>query len=322
MQTSVFRRYAEELKFIRSITDFRIMYDKIKYDYSVTRRSFDRTGIAPLTLQIEPTNFCNSRCTTCPTSRMKRQKGYMDFTLFTRIADEAAKTGIKRVQLYLHGEPLLHPRIVDMVSCLKSRQMYISLVTNGMLLDEATSSAILNTSMTSGDYVTISILGASREVHEQIMKGVVHETVAQNISTLLRLRREYRKNGPIVQTVFYECDDNAHELKAYLSRWQGVVDHATVGATSRGFAQYKGGSGMLPVRDKVCTSVFNRMVIHWNGQTTICPMDVDGDFVVGDLRCESFRDVWDSTEMLDIRAKSRQRRFQDISLCRNCDFFY
>jgi radical SAM protein with 4Fe4S-binding SPASM domain len=323
MEGNVFKHFVHELKFIRSIRDFEIMYHKLQYYSRVIRKDYDRTTtIAPLILQIEPTNFCNVRCTTCSVGRMKRKKGYMDFGLFTKIIDEAARMGIKRVQPYLHGEPLLHPEIAKMVAYLKSRKIYVNLVTNGMLLNEANSSAILNSSMNSGDYITISILGASQETHERIMKGARHETVTQNISTFLRLRKEYRKNGPIVQTVFYPCDENAHEVKAYRAQWQDVVDHALVGATSKEFAQYKDGSSMAPVRDKICTSVFNRMVIQWNGDVTICVMDVDGDFVVGNLKDQSMRDIWNSPKMSDIRTISKERRFEDMPLCRNCDMFY
>ena len=84
----------------------------------------------------------------------------MDFELFQRIIDEAARVGVKRVHLYLHGEPLLHPQIVDMISYIKSRNLVVHLTTNGMLLDKEKAEAILRSGVNGADHFRISVLGS------------------------------------------------------------------------------------------------------------------------------------------------------------------
>ena len=40
-------------------------------------------------LNVEVTNICNYSCTGCPTLSLKRERGYMDSSLFFKIFEEA-----------------------------------------------------------------------------------------------------------------------------------------------------------------------------------------------------------------------------------------
>jgi len=91
---------------------------------------------APPAIQIEPTNFCNAKCISCSAPRSSRNKGYMDFKFFKKIVDEASQIGTKRIDLYLHGEPLLHSGLIDMIRLIKRLGIKIQIATNGMLLNK------------------------------------------------------------------------------------------------------------------------------------------------------------------------------------------
>lgn len=305
-----------ELKFIRSPNDFKVLYEKLQSQMVIHTRAIE----VPFSLQIEPTNYCNVRCLSCPRDRMTRPKGYMSLGVFTKIIDQAAALDIRRIELYLHGEPLLHPEIISMITYIKSKDIYFNLTTNGMLLGKEMSLAILQSSVNNGDCITISILGNSREVHERVMAGINHETVLRNISGFLELRNKSKVNGPVVQTVFYELPENLQEAREYMYQWRNRVDHAMYSThTSRSFTQYKLNNQELPLRKRICTQVFNRMIVYWNGDVTMCCHDVDGDYVVGNLVNQSIRDVWNCKKMLHLRELSKERRFEEIFLCKRCD---
>lgn len=126
-----------EIKFLRSFNDVKLFYNQKLTFFLIRLIGSTGTNVkAPPSLQIEPTNFCNINCICCPTDRMVRKKGHMDFELFRKIIDEASKIGVRRVHLLLHGEPMIHPRIVDMIRYIKSKSIAINLTTNGMLFSK------------------------------------------------------------------------------------------------------------------------------------------------------------------------------------------
>ena len=309
-----------ELKFVRSWQDVRILADKLQFLLPrITGPRVWYTDVPP-SLQLEPTNHCNLRCISCPRDRMTRRKGYMEFGLFKKIIDDAAGEGVKRVHLYLHGEPLLHPEIANMIAYIKSRGMGITLTTNGMLLDREKALSILQSGVNSADYFTFSMLGCSSQVHEGIMRGVNHERVVQNITDLLKTRKERGINGPIVQTIFYQMPENAHEAHDYMTRWKDVVDQALfVAGFSESFAHYKHGNGAQRVRRRTCKQIWERMTIHWNGDVSLCCEDVDGDIVLGNLEKQSVRELWSKQGLLAVRRLHREKRFAEMPLCKTCD---
>jgi radical SAM protein with 4Fe4S-binding SPASM domain len=319
-RTSKIKNTLAELRFVRSVKDLKILYDKLQFYRRLYRNDYHRPTVVPLSLQIEPTNHCNVRCSCCSRQRMKRAKGYMDFQLFSKIVDEASQAGIKRVELYLHGEPLMHPEIARMMAYLQLRQVSVNLTSNGMLLDSARSAAILKSYPSSAAFITVSVLGASAEVHEKTMKGVNHDRVTENIHNFLKLRKQHKANGPIIQTIFYRLDENANEADQYAAQWQNVVDHANYTDTiSQAFARRGSGDGAIPIRDRICTQVFRRMIVYWNGDVTICCNDIDGDHVVGNLERQSIREIWNCPKMASFRKISIEKRFASIPLCEHCD---
>ena len=187
-----------------------------------------------------------------------------------------------------------------------------------MLLDSARSAAILQSYPSTAASITVSILGASAEVHEKTMRGVNHDRVAENVHSFVKLRKASKSNGPIIQTIFYRLDENAHEAEQYVAQWQNVVDHANyTDATSQTFARRA--SGLIPIRDKICTQVFKRMIVYWNGDVTTCSIDIDGDHVVGNVQRQSIREIWTCPAMADFRKISSEKRFAGLPLCKHCD---
>ncbi len=68
-------------------------------------------------LYVEPTNRCNLDCRTCMRHGWEEALGFMEFSLFEKIMTElSAFPGAPDVFFGGFGEPLGHPRIVDMVA--------------------------------------------------------------------------------------------------------------------------------------------------------------------------------------------------------------
>ena len=91
-----------------------------------------------LNLNIEITTKCNLACTFCYHRELtEEQKIHMDFDLFKKIIDEAKIYKLPAINLNGLGEPVTHPRLVDMIKYCKDANIEdIMFHTNGTVMTE------------------------------------------------------------------------------------------------------------------------------------------------------------------------------------------
>src|SRR5436309_15696942 len=78
----------------------------------------------PASLYIEVTKNCNELCTMCPrTYHWPNRRDSLSFEHFTHIVNQAP--GLQRAVLHGLGEPLLNPKLFEMVRYLKAREVYV-----------------------------------------------------------------------------------------------------------------------------------------------------------------------------------------------------
>lgn len=305
---------------MKSLQDLRSLNQKVSFLLLRARGDFVKGTKVPPSLQIEPTNNCNLHCTCCSGYTNTRKRGFMDLRLFRGIIDEAAEIGVKRVHLYLHGEPLLHPHVGDMIRYIKSRDLAVTMATNAMLLDESRITDVMESGMTSADYLLFSVLGHSKETHEKIQRGVDHEQVQKNIANLMRYRKARKLKGPIAETVLYVLPQNRGEEEAYTSYWRKIVDNARIGEASEQYAEFRDGVSTVPRRTKTCHHLWERMSIHWNGDVPLCHADIDGEYALGNVREQSITEIWNGERASRIRSFHRRLDFEAVPICAACDW--
>jgi len=307
------------LFFIKSFNDLILFLKEQFISFRILTGLYTFYPKTPPILYIEPTNHCNINCICCSSAKSSRKKGYMDFNLFKNIVDEATQIGVKKIHLFLHGEPLLHPHIIEMISYIKSKHLSLYLVTNGMLLDKKKGESILQTGVNKDDIFVFSILGYSKEVHEKVMNGVNHEIVVQNIYDFLRLRGKKDKKHPVIKCVLGIVPENLHEKEQFLRFWKHIVDHVDIEVLSESFRYYKTKTPIIKSRKNTCIMLWERMMIFWNGDVTMCCADVDGDYILGNVKDKSISEIWNSQKLLSIKKLHSEKKFNAIPLCSNCD---
>ena len=314
-------RYAiEELKFLRSPKAIRNFIGKVMLVFPRFTGLFNRFYEAPPVLQIEPTNHCNADCICCPTSRSSRKRGYMDFDLFRRIINEASEIGVNAIFLFLHGEPMLHPQIVEMIRYIKSKRLAYHMATNGILFDATKIRGILSSGTDNADHISFSMMGATKQVHEKIVRKANYDDVVKNLKMLVDMREEMRVNGPVIEAIFYAMPENKHEEGKFLRKWQGTIDHVRMsGDISQSFSEYKRSNSQLTTRTKTCLNLWQKMTIFWNGDVTLCCQDVDGDYVLGNLKEKTINEIWSNRTLLTIKTLHKKKQFDKIPLCHRCD---
>lgn len=84
-------------------------------------------------VHIEISNVCNLQCSFCP--EVVREKKLMDPPLFRRVLEQVAPLA-EQVALHLVGDPLVHPKLAELVDIAGELGSRIFFVTNGTLLRE------------------------------------------------------------------------------------------------------------------------------------------------------------------------------------------
>jgi radical SAM protein with 4Fe4S-binding SPASM domain len=287
----------------------------------------------PPIVYIEPTNVCNCNCTICPRQTMKRDQGYMAMSLFRRIVDQLATAGPVDVRLFNFGEPLLHPAFPEMIRIGREAGLRVTFQTNGLLLTEPVIRKLLAAGVT---YFGVSANGLGAEEYEQIRPGHKFSDFKANLT---RLRTIAAETG---QAIFIHINaqvlrENRPQLKReiehYAREWTSIADSVSVSGLSLfdgvSFPHY-GARRASRLADLVrrddseiaCTEPFDRLVIKWDGRVTPCCVDFDACWVVGDVRVQPLRDIWNSARMTELRAAVENRHYSRIPICLTCPKFY
>lgn len=103
---------------------------------------------------IYPVYGCNFNCRGCLCSDFNQEKIYMDYEKFKTMTLQLKAQGVRAIEFCGGGEPLLHPKINEMISWITNRlHMDFGVMTNGSLLTEELSYNLL----TRAKYVRVSL---------------------------------------------------------------------------------------------------------------------------------------------------------------------
>src|SRR3954469_24812224 len=138
----------------------------------------------PHFVQIEPVGQCNLRCQMCPIQfRHDGPSGgvaFMAYEEFTRLIDQFV--GVQELHLQGLGEPMMHPRLFDMVAYAAGQGVRVTTNSNLTLLNARRAERCVTSGL---DDLHVSIDGASAETYERIRVRAHLDRVARNLELLL-----------------------------------------------------------------------------------------------------------------------------------------
>src|SRR3990172_13421654 len=122
-----------------------------------------RRGLAyPSAINIETTNECNEECWFCPRADATRGFGFVSLDLVKKIVNQGVPHGGILYYLHKDGEPLMHPKIFDIIAYIKGAhpKNRVRLTTNGTLLKEHAARRLIELGV---EQVRVGIRAATRE---------------------------------------------------------------------------------------------------------------------------------------------------------------
>ena len=159
-------------------------------------------------LYLHLTQGCNLACRHCwlnpPFDPEARRQPVLPFEAVRQAIDEARPLGLQGLKL-TGGEPLLHPRLADIVALAARKELSLVVETNGTLVDDAIAEARRRHGRAS---VAVSLDSARPDVHDAF-RGV-EGAFAKSVAGVRRLAAAGLKPQVIASLI----PENRHELEA------------------------------------------------------------------------------------------------------------
>jgi len=280
------------------------------------------SGGFPRVVLVDTVSFCNLRCSMCFHKHMKRKKGIMPWDLFTKIIDEISREDKDiRVWLVFFGDPFVikrrEPTIFKLIKYAKDKGLTdVVLNTNGNLMDEDASRGIIEAGL---DNIYFGLDAYTSETYAKLRVGGDYELVRKNILKLLELKKKLGTNKPGVYVQYVEMDENREEIEPFKKFW------AENGAIVK-IRPKISWAGMIDAHNQVLDNK-DRWPCHWamqtlsisdTGKVVLCPCDLDGRVVVGDVTKNTITEVWNGT-LKKFREYHLAKQFTLLpDMCREC----
>jgi radical SAM protein with 4Fe4S-binding SPASM domain len=271
-------------------------------------------GDFPLHLDAESTNACNLKCTMCSRNFMKEKIGFMEWGLFKKIVDEGAEHGLPSIKFNFRGEPLMHPRLAEMVKYAKdSGIMDVQFNTNGLLLTGKKSEELIKAGL---DRIIFSFDGATKETYERIRTGSDFETVVANIKRLVEIRDGMGLKKPSVRVQMVKTKENAHEVEDFVKMWRDTANRVGIIKAREPIERCSG-----KTRDDhfVCPQLWQRIVVLWDGDVLMCCGDWHAEYRLGDANKQSIAELWNGDLYNQVRNLHKRGRFNGVAICARCE---
>lgn len=277
---------------------------------------------------IEITSVCNLACSFCPPT--ERAKGLIKVEQFNKILDEI-RPHTKYIYLHVKGEPLLHPRIDQLLDAAHAKGFKVNITTNGTLIKKNREKLLgkpalrqINFSLHSFDGHEGSenrekylgdILDFVREAKEyntiisyrlwNLQKEQVTDLAARrNRETLEILEKEYNLDYKIEEKVQpgkgVKIANNVYLNQDHEFRWPSLLAPEDEG---KGF----------------CHALRSQAAILVDGTVVPCCLDGEGVINLGNVHEKSFTEIVEGERANNI-VDGFSRREAVEELCRKCGF--
>jgi radical SAM protein with 4Fe4S-binding SPASM domain len=289
----------------------------------------------PVSISFEPTTSCNLRCPECPSGlrQFTRPTGMLKKDFFTETIDDIHKHLLYLI-FYFQGEPYLNTDFLDMVKYASSKGIYTATSTNAHYLTDEAARKTVESGL---DRLIISIDGTTQDVYQQYRIGGKLDKVLEGTKNIVKWKKELNSKTPFVFFQFLVVKPNEHQIEDVkrLAKEIGVDEvrfktaqvydfendlNQLIPVTDK-FSRYKKNKdGTYSAKNKLanhCWKLWHANVITWDGLVVPCCFDKDAMHQLGNLKNESFKNIWHNSNYKQFRSELMKSR-KNIDICSNC----
>lgn len=287
----------------------------------------------PVSFSIEPTNYCNLRCPECPSGLgiLTRPLGFLDVENFKKFVDQVYRQSFY-MQLYFQGEPFLHKDLLEMISYAQSRNVYISISTNGHFISGKNIEELFNNPP---DKIIFSLDGLDEKSYQAYRIGGSFAKAESALRLLVQAKKKSNKKKPFIELQFLVMKQNEHFAEEVIEYGEKLgVDKITLKTMQ--VTSYENAINFLPENKKYgrytltenkfkiksslsnhCFLLWKTSVITWDGKVVPCCFDKDAQFQLGNVFDKEFKYIWKSVHYKEFRKKILTGR-KNVEMCTNC----
>lgn len=289
----------------------------------------------PVSVSFEPTTSCNLRCPECPSGlrQFSRPTGMLQNDFFTKTIDDIHKELLYLI-FYFQGEPYLNPDFLKMVKYANDKKIYTATSTNAHYLNDEAARKTVESGL---DRLIISIDGTTQEVYQQYRVGGHLDKVLDGAKNIMKWKKELKSKTPFVFFQFLVVKPNEHQIEDIkrMAKEVGVdevrfktaqvyeyeTDPNNLIPTLDKFSRYKkNADGTYTAKNKLanrCWKLQHANVITWDGLVVPCCFDKDATHQLGNLKTQSFKEIWHNDNYKQFRSELMKSR-KNIDICSNC----
>ena len=287
----------------------------------------------PLVIFVDPSSACNFACKFCPTGHLDliketgRYQGLMHLDLFRKVVSDLDEfdAPVKVLRLYKDGEPLLNKRLADMVAIAKAspRVERVDTTTNAYLATPERLGPILAAGI---DRINVSVYGMAAETYRSFSGVAVEpQRIADNVAWL------YANRGRCEVAVKTTAELLAGgERERFFALFGNICDRIFVENLSPCWPEFdveartgwpitEGLYGQpIDADTDVCPYVFYSYSVNPDGLVSACFIDWGRKLVIGDVRTQSMRAIWNGDAMNALRLQHLRGDRKSNPVCRSC----
>jgi MoaA/NifB/PqqE/SkfB family radical SAM enzyme len=273
---------------------------------------FRAAKIPPLCVDIEVAAVCDLACPFCYRQFIATPDKVICDELAFKLIDEAAELGVPSIKFNWRGEPLLYPRLAELIAHAKKKGILETIInTNATCLTDEIAYGLIEAGL---DLVIYSFDGGTKQSYEKMRPGRFKdnnfEDVYSHIKRFSEIRKEIGSVFPRTKIQMILTDETFNEQESFYSLFDHYVDDVSVKQyTERGgklseldadtqhklknalierdlsqdtpFFRDKDGQIFIAVGRLPCEQPYQRLLVTYDGRVGMCCYDWGAQHPVG-----------------------------------------
>ncbi|OVE76423.1 hypothetical protein BVX97_00870 [bacterium E08(2017)] len=214
--------------------------------------------------------------------------------------------------MHAGGEPLMQPRIFDMINYAHDAGIGTWMSSNATILNEDKAGKLLESGL---DALVLSIDATTAETYEKIRVGGNFEKTKSNILRFLEMRKDAGSNL-LVTIQAIEMEENKHEMDEFREFWSkfdaNLIIKPMINWDIKGVEDMK-------YPDVMCDRPWYWLFVRSTGLVPPCGHDYEMKAVFGDLNKNTVSEIWNSEAAQKFRESLRGGK-KGHYVCSHCDY--
>jgi MoaA/NifB/PqqE/SkfB family radical SAM enzyme len=286
------------------------------------------TAPFPSQIIVDATELCNLACIHCPHPEFKKSEHYsaryLDPKLNEKLVNEVRDFGhlhTKYIRYTSNGEPLIHPKIFEMMAYAKLHsKVTVTVTTNGRLLKEPQRKKLIDTGV---DLVDISLDAHTSETYSKIRVGGDLNQTRGNVLSLIEDIKKTNSSLKVV-TSYVEQPQNTHETQDFEKFWNDngsdyvVIRRLHSAAGGRPEIAEKMLKNVDLTKRTPCVYPWERIVLGPTGKLAFCPADWTHGSSFIDYETTTIKETWQSEFYRNLRQAHLKNEYSCHKFCGQC----